>query len=127
MTKQAKVLMDDIKTKLEENDFALWMQSVSITNCNRELFYSRADNGEIFEAAQEVCQWWLKIKKKNPCSKNILNEKEWSTLKAAIKAYEPRLKGRSIDEAAVILSSLSVAKCNALLLRGLPKEYHVWG
>lgn len=72
----------------------------------------------------EHCQWFTVIRRKAPCKTSELDWNGWQLLRQAVVRCEEALRGKTIDQAVSIVST--VHPCNRKLLDGLRQDLHFW-
>lgn len=114
---------------LQTMDFTAWVKKMKIANLKKSLeekLSIRIPPREFKEIRLEVCQWFRKRKHGRTSPEvNGLSDNGWTKLRYAIMKLKPDLRGRKLDEAVAIVST--IVPTNKQQLQGLTSEYHVWG
>ena len=112
--------------KLRELEFDWWYKRLTITPARKELVRDVGFpiNASQFKAMRDHCRWFKVTRRKAPCRSNDLDFNGWQLLRQAVARCEQVLRGKTLDQAVSIVST--VHPCNRKLLDGLRKDLHFW-
>jgi hypothetical protein len=108
----------------KENDLNLWLTKTKVSDARRMASIELGKiNSEDWTKAKNTCVWYRQKSRRSRKSRR-LNIYQWELLRAAVEATKEFLRNKTIEQAALIVSTRYA--CNPHLLEGLSSDLHFW-
>lgn len=106
--------------KAKVSDARIFVQNVTSTKISAAKFKFHVDHCK--QAGH--LKFWRVAKRKGEASHNLLTNEQWEKLRFTVFDMSMDLRGRSLAEGVVLISTR--VRTNVIQLLGLPKRLHFW-